>query len=190
MNKLPDSCYIGKIIPKDNFKNYRDEFTNKVERIRYMYQVSSKTSNYEQNNEEDAVVVINLSLKVDSNIENVIKEISNTINYNLLFEIEYNNQKKYGFYDQKLFTTSYNDSTSFDLIANTTIGLYESLKKQIIGNTTKQLSAQELIERQLEVDRITKEIEKLNKEKVKEKQVNKKNKIRKKIRDLKEEYNV
>lgn len=185
MNKLPDSCYVGRIIPKDNFKNHKEEFRNKIERIRYMYQISRKTSNYNQMAEQNSIVVINLSLKDDVNIETIVKEIEKSINYNIIYEIEYKSQIKYGFYDSKLFTTNYEDETSFDLLADSVEKLFESLKKQIIGNVTKQLSSQELIEHHLEVDKITNKIERLTKERTKEKQVNKKNELRKEINKLK-----
>lgn len=185
MNKLPDSCYVGKIIPKDNFKQYRDEFTSKVERIRFMYNINSQTTNYEQTNDEDAIIVINLSLKDDVDITNVIKEIEQTINYKIIYEVEFNNKKKYGFYDQKLFTTNYDNQITFDLLANDVITLYDNLKKQILGSSRKELSAGELVQRRLEIEQLEKEIDKLTKEKYKEKQVNKKNEIRKQIRERK-----
>ncbi|MFV0499585.1 MAG: DUF4391 domain-containing protein [Bacilli bacterium] len=184
MEKLPDSCYVGKIIPKDNFKQYRDEFTNKVERIRFMYSISGQTTNYEQTDDADTIVVINLSLKEDTGISNIIKEIEQTINFKILYEIEFNNKKKYGFYDQKLFTTSYDSQIIFDLLANDVVTLYENLKKQIIGSSKKELSVDELVKRQLEIEQLEKEIEKLTKEKSKEMQVNKKNEIRKQIKKL------
>ncbi|MFV0499481.1 MAG: DUF4391 domain-containing protein [Bacilli bacterium] len=185
MNKLPDSCYVGKIIPKDNFKQYRDEFTSKVERIRFMYNINSQTTNYEQTNDEDAIIVINLSLKDDVDITNVIKEIEQTINYKIIYEVEFNNKKKYGFFDQKLFTTSYDTPISFDLLANDVVALYDNIKKQILGSSKKELSVDELVRRQLEIEQLEKEIEKLTKEKSKEKQVNKKNEIRKEIKNKK-----
>lgn len=185
MEKLPDSCYVGKIIPKDNFKQHKDEFTSKIERIKFMYSVSSQTTNYEQDNDGDTIVVINLSLKADVDITSIVKEIEQTINFKIIYEIEFNNKKKYGFYDQKLFTTNCDNPILFDLLANDVVTLYDKLKKQILGSSRKELSAEELVQRRLEIEQLEKEIEKLIKEKVKEKQVNKKNEIRKKIKHKK-----
>lgn len=181
MRYLPQSCYIGKIIPKDNFNNFRDDFTNKVERIRYIYQISDKTTNYRQDTETDAIVVINIKLKSDSDITNIAKEINSSIVYNIIYEIEYNNKKKYGFYDKKLFTTDYEDETSFNFIASDVVTLYDSLKKQILGETIQDLSSKDLVEKHIEIEKLQLEIEKLEKKRRSEKQLNKRIEIKAKI---------
>lgn len=187
MNKLPDSCYIGKIIPKDNFKNCKDELTRKIERIRYMYLINDKTSNYNQTEDQNSIVVISLSLKDDVTIENIIKEIEKSINYNIIYEIEYNSQIKYGFYDGKFFTTNYEDEASFNLLANSVEDLHENIKKQILGTLKSSLSSEELVQNNLEIERLIKEIEKLESLRKKEKQMNKKNLLRKEIKILNRE---
>lgn len=182
MNKLPDSCLVNKIISKDRFDKNKEEFRDKIERIRYMYMINNKTSNYNQGDDQNAIVVINLSLKDDVNIENIIKEIEKTINYNIIYEIEYKSQIKYGFYDSKLFTTNYDDETSFDLLANSVEELFERIKKQILGTLKSSLSTEELIQNNIEIQRLEKAIEKLDLLRKREKQMNKKNILRKEIK--------
>lgn len=184
MNKVPESCVVNQIISKDRFGKYKEEFRDKIERIRYMYQIDKNTTNYNQYDDKESIVVIQLTLKEDTDITKIVKTIDNVIPFNIVYEIQYDNKVKYGFYDQQLFTTEYESNISFDLLANNLNELYEKMKKQILGVTQTKLSSEELIEINIEIEQLQDQLTRLEVERRKEKQLNKRIDIKEKMNKL------
>ncbi|MFV0392962.1 MAG: DUF4391 domain-containing protein [Coprobacillaceae bacterium] len=184
MNKLPESCVVNQIISKDRFDKHKDEFRDKIERIRYMYQIDKNTTNYNQYDDNESIVVIQLTLKEDTDITKIVKTIDNAIPFNIVYEIQYDNQVKYGFYDQQLFTTEYQSNISLDLLSNDVNELYEKMKKQILGVTQTKLSSEGLVQINIEIKQLQVQLTRLEVERRKEKQLNKRLEIKEKMKKL------
>ncbi len=185
MFNLPGTCIVDRIIPKDKFKEKEVLFTSDVERIRWKYLINDKTTNLFQNNPTDAIVVVSLKFKNDNNMNDIIKIIDKSMEYNILFEVEYNKTIQYAFYDKQFFKSKFDDYFKFDLIANDVLSLYDKIKKQIINQEAiSDKAIEDIIEEEIRIKNLEKEIKRLKKLKKQEKQINKKNEIRKKIKEL------
>lgn len=187
MNNLPKISYQNKIISKDKFRKNKQEFTDKVKRVKLLNVLNEQTTNITQEKGTDAIVIIELSLKQKQIPQDVIRQIESDIKANIIFQIEYDGMIKYGFYDKKLYTTNWNEQLKLISNVSTIDQLYKSMCAQIIGKTIEDKSYEQIIEEENFKQSITKEINKLEQQKLNEKQMDRKLVIRNKINELKKE---
>lgn len=184
MINLPKKCYVNNKIPIEKFSD-KNTLKKYVKKIKLKYVINQATVNIEEKSANENIAIIEVEFKNIKYLESVIKMIDNDINYNIIFEISYNNDICYSFYYKKVFSTRWNEDIDFTVYGNSLTKIYNDIRKIILGYKDSVLSVDEIVEKQIEIDSILKDIEKLENKRISEKQLNKKNEIRKEIKNLK-----
>ncbi|MGL5021213.1 MAG: DUF4391 domain-containing protein [Mycoplasmatales bacterium] len=186
MENLPKSCIVDKIIPKDSFKSISDLLTKHVNRIRFLSNISEQTINIKQNDQLDAIAIIQIDVKDNVLQSQIFKTINEIITSNVLFKITFNNEYTYAFYDQILFVSEWNQQVIIDYNSPTLDKLYDSMRLQIINHDYKNTDYTTKITNIIKVEELNNKILVLDKNRKQEKQLNKKNEIRKEMKNIEE----
>ncbi len=200
MIELPKACVVDKFIPKKTFyekvnipNSIREEFVDKLSKIYWKYKISEDTINVSKTENVEEIEIFELELKEKYNCKNVIRIITKNIPYPILFFIKYENDFQYAIkYNDEIYFSSWNDSSSFTFSGLNLEVVYDNLVKTItnIDNSVKDLDS--VIQRQNEILKLENEIKKLESKIHSEKQFNIKvqyneqiSKIKKEIEELK-----
>ena len=192
---LPESTYFGKLVPKNKFynklaidKKLERSFINRINSIRWLHKLSADTLNVEKGVAVEEVEVFLIKLKTSELDLNVLRQMDRQLHYHLIFILEFEEQYqlwtgykeestnatfKVGNYYHTDWVTEDTFSLRIDGLNMDTV--YENLVRQIAGDTLAQENSESLketVERQLEREKLTKEIEKLRAKLRKEKQFN------------------
>lgn len=192
---LPESTYFGKLVPKNKFynklaidKKLERSFINRINSIRWLHKLSADTLNVEKGVAVEEVEVFLIKLKTSELDLNVLRQMDRQLHYHLIFILEFEEQYqlwtgykeestnatfKVGNYYHTDWVTEDTFSLRIDGLNMDTV--YENLVRQIAGDTLAQENSESLketVERQLEREKLTKEIEKLRAKIRKEKQFN------------------
>ena len=192
---LPESTYFGKLVPKNKFynklaidKKLERSFINRINSIRWLHKLSADTLNVEKGVAVEEVEVFLIKLKTSELDLNMLRQMDRQLHYHLIFILEFEEQYqlwtgykeestnatfKVGNYYHTDWVTEDTFSLRIDGLNMDTV--YENLVRQIAGDTLAQENSESLketVERQLEREKLTKEIEKLRAKIRKEKQFN------------------
>lgn len=194
---LPKSCLVNKIIPKKKFyeqvtlsSTIKEEFINSLDKITWMYKLSPSTLNIAKTDNVEEVQVIELELKINKIPNNVIRIITKTIKYPILFIIKYQNDCCYLIkIEDNIYTTNWNEEININYNAINLEILYQNIVKLIIKeeNTNKDFNT--LIKDKSKEQELIKKINILENKVRQEKQFNLKVELNQKLRKLQEELN-
>lgn len=202
---LPESTYFGKLVPKNKFydklaidKKLERSFINRINSIRWVHKLSTDTLNVEKGGAVEEVEVFLIKLKTSELDLNVLRQMDRQLHYHLIFILEFEEQYqlwtgykeestnatfKVGNYYHTDWVTEDTFSLRIDGLNMDTV--YENLVRQIAGDTLAQENSESLkeaVERQLEREKLTKEIEKLRAKIRKEKQFNRQVELNKQLK--------
>lgn len=197
MINLPESCKVNKIIPKYKFyeqatlsSTIKEEFINLVDKITWMYKLSPSTLNIEKTDNIEEIQVIELELKINKIPNHVIKIITKTIKYPILFIIKYQNDYYYLIkIKDNIYTTNWNEEININYNAINLEIFYQNIVKLIIKeeNTNKDFNT--LIKDKSKEQELIKKINILENKVKQEKQFNLKVELNQELRKLQEELN-
>jgi len=190
MFDLPKSTYFGKIIAKEKIyqhgstgKAIEELFVTQVEGIRWLNKISHETINISQGKQVDEIEVIEIILRVPAPDNRILSKIRKAIPHKILFTLVYCNETTYTvFYDSE---TSYSSCTLPKMIGSDTDSIWENLIIQI-GNIsiTEGRTLDEQIVVNTEHEKLTRKIEKLEKQAMSEKQPRKRWELAEEARKL------
>lgn len=192
MFNLPKECLVNKFIPKKTFyekvnisSSLKQEFTDKVEKITWLYKISEHNINVTKTEKVEEIEVFELNLKEKYNSRNIVKVITKEIPYPILFLIRFNDEFQYAIkYKDVIYFSDWNVNITFNFIDFDLENVYENIIRVItnIENSNNNLESE--IDKIQEIERIEKEIERLKSQLKKEQQFNKKVELNKKLLEL------
>ena len=139
MLDIPKKCYVNKFLPKKIFyekiaisSSVKEEFTNQVDRITWLYKISSDTIGISKTNNVEEIEVFKLDLKEKIIPKNVIKVITKGVPYKILFLLKYNEEYCYLLKIDDIYNLEWNKDINIDFNAINLEVLYENIAKTII----------------------------------------------------------
>ena len=199
MINLPKSCLVNKFIPKKVFYEKsninqitKEEFINIVDKIIWLYKLSPETTGINKTEDIEEIETFQIELKEKVIPKNVIKAVTNSIQYKILFILKYNEEFCYLIKLEDIYYTKWNEDINFDFNSINLSNLYESIAKRILHEENNIKNFNEIIENINEKKELQDKIDKLTKRIKQENQFNRKvelnqelNKLLKEIGELK-----
>ena len=199
MINLPKSCLVNKFIPKKVFyeksninQTTKNEFINIVDKITWLYKLSPQTIGINKTEDIEEIEVFQIELKEKVVPKNVIKAVTNSIQYKILFILKYNDEFCYLIKIEDIYYTNWNEEINFEFTSINLSNLFESIAKSILHEENNIKNFNEIIENINEKKELQDKIEKLTKRIKQENQFNRKvelnqelNKLLKEIGELK-----
>lgn len=199
MINLPKSCLVNRFIPKKVFYEKsninqitKEEFINIVDKITWIYKLSPETIGINKTKDIEEIEVFQIELKEKVVPKNVIKAVTNSIQYKILFILKYNEEFCYLIKLEDIYYTNWNEEINFEFTSINLSNLFESIAKSILHEESNTKNFNEIIENINEKKELQDKIEKLTKKIKQENQFNRKvelnqelNKLLKEIGELK-----
>lgn len=199
MINLPKSCLVNKFIPKKVFyeksninQTTKEEFINIVDKITWLYKLSPETIGINKTEDIEEIEVFQIELKEKVVPKNVIKAVTNSIQYKILFILKYNDEFCYLIKLEDVYYTNWNEEINFEFTSINLSNLCESITKSILHEESNTKNFNEIIENINEKKELQDKIDKLIKRIKQEDQFNRKvelnqelNKLLKEIGELK-----
>lgn len=199
MINLPKSCLVNKFIPKKVFyeksninQTTKEEFINIVDKITWLYKLSPETIGINKTEDIEEIEVFQIELKEKVVPKNVIKAVTNSIQYKILFILKYNEEFCYLIKLEDIYYTNWNDEIIFEFTSINLTNLFEDIVKSILHEESNIKNFNEIVENIKEKKELQDKIEKLAKKIRQENQFNRKvelnqelNKLLKEIGELK-----
>lgn len=211
MLNLPERTIYGKRIPKNKFYNkinvdskLEAKFVSDVDYIIWKHKLSQETTNLESTDEISEIQVFEVFLKTQDLSKEVLENIDRVIPYPILYVLRYGEKAKltiaykeknktdenrmviHSYYETKWVKVN---ELEFNILSGLTIeDVYENILRQLIpieSSTADNIA--DVIRLNEKVERLKKEIEKLEKKMNREKQINKKVDINREMQKKKKE---
>lgn len=197
MLDLPKYCIVNKFIPKKTFyervniaTSVKDEFVNTVDRITWLYKLSEDTLKVNKTENIEEIEIFEIDVKEKRMPKNVIKTISKSIPYKILFVIKYRSDVCYSIGVDNIYFSEWNENLLFDFKGYNLETIYQNIVKIIIKEETNNNSFDEVISTNNRKQELQNQISVLkNKIKV-EKQFNRKVELNQQLRLLEQEMEV
>ena len=205
---LPLRTKVGRVIPKNAFDEYtntkqKKEFTDYIQRITWTNKLSKDTINLDGRDVQE-IQVFKIELKLKTDITKVLEIINKAIPYHIVFWVEYNNQAYISTAAKHphptndnisvidwTFTSDWFEKNKNSYMLNLTGSLdsvFKDLCVQLTGKADLSEKPMDLIlENQQEVDRLQKEIARLEAAISRSKQFNKKVELNLRLRKAEKE---
>lgn len=206
---MPRSTEFNKKIPKQKFYDNLDistklkrSFIDEIEAVYWKNKISEDTINIRAGEEVEEIQIFFIELKEKKLDEKVLLQIDSQIPYHIVFILNYRElyQLAIGYKEEvvsgkeifKVYNYYYSEWLAEGDLSLSSRGLnldkvYENFLKDIRGlnfETSENESISDLVERDSQIEDLTKEINKLKNKKRKTKQLNKKMKISDQIREV------
>lgn len=165
MLDIPKKCYVNKFLPKKIFyekiaisPSVKEEFTNQVDRVTWLYKISQDTIGISKTNNVDEIEVFQLDLKEKIIPKNVIKVITKGIPYKILFLLKHNEEYCYLLKIDDIYNLEWNKEINIEFNAINLEVLYENIVKTIINKKYDNRNFEIIIEEKNKIDDLNKKI--------------------------------
>ena len=205
---LPLRTKVGRVIPKNAFDEYtntkqKKEFTDYIQRITWTNKLSKDTINLDGRDVQE-IQVFKIELKLKTDITKVLEIINKAIPYHIVFCVEFNNHAYITTAAKHphptndnisvidwTFTSDWFEKNKNNYVLNL-IGSLDSVFKDLCVQLTGKADLSEkpmdlILENQQEVDRLQKEIARLEAAISRSKQFNKKVELNLRLRKAEKE---
>lgn len=197
MLDIPKKCYVNKFLPKKIFyekiaisPSVKEEFTNQVDRITWLYKISPDTIGISKTNNVEEIEVFKLDLKEKIIPKNVIKVITKGVPYKILFLLKYNEEYCYLLKIDDIYNLEWNKDINIDFNAINLEVLSENIAKTIIDKKEDNRNFEIIIEEKRKIDDLKKKISNLRSKIKSEKQFDRKlelnNELNKLLKEMEE----
>lgn len=197
MLDIPKKCYVNKFLPKKIFyekiaisPSVKEEFTNQVDRITWLYKISPDTIGISKTNNVEEIEVFKLDLKEKIIPKNVIKVITKGVPYKILFLLKYNEEYCYLLKIDDIYNLEWNNDINIDFNAINLEVLSENIAKTIIDKKEDNRNFEIIIEEKRKIDDLNKKISNLRSKIKSEKQFDRKlelnNELNKLLKEMEE----
>lgn len=197
MINLPKSCLVNKFIPKKVFyeksninQTTKEEFINIVDKITWLYKLSPETIGINKTEDIEEIEVFKIELKEKVVPKNVIKAVTNFIQYKILFILKYNDEFCYLIKIEDIYYTNWNEKINFEFTSINLSNLFEDIAKSILHEESNTKNFNEIIENINEQKELQDKIEKLTKRIKQENQFNRKVELNQELNKLLKEIEV
>lgn len=211
MLNLPERTIYGKKIPKNKFyskinvdSKLEAKFRDEVDYIIWKHKLSQETTNLESTDEVSEIQIFEIYLKKEELSKEVLENIDKVIPYPILFVLRYGEKAKITIAykeknktdENKMIIHSYYETgwvkvkdLEFNILSGLTIkDVYENIIRQLLPiEGLLEDNIEDVIELNEKIERLKKEIEKLDKKIIREKQFNKQVDMNKQLQKKKNE---
>lgn len=182
MISFPERCKVNKFIPKKTFyekiglsTSVKDDFVNYIEKIIWLYKLSEETIGITKTEKTEEIQVFELTLKSKIIPKNIIRIITKSIPYKILFVLKFENEFCYAIrVVEDIYFTEWNEEITMNLVGLNLDDIYKDIVKSIIKEQDNDQEFEHIINKKNKVDELYKKIEQLNNKINNEKQFNKK----------------
>lgn len=197
MINLPKSCLVNKFIPKKVFyeksninQTTKEEFINTVDKITWLYKISPETIGINKTEDIEEIEVFKIELQEKVIPKNVIKAVTNSIQYKILFILKYNEEFCYLIKLEDIYYTNWNEEINFDFTSINLSNLFEGIAKSILHEESNTKNFNEIIANINEKKNLQDKIDKLTKRIKQENQFNRKVELNQELNKLLKEIEV
>lgn len=195
MISFPERCKVNKFIPKKTFYEkiglstaVKDEFVNYIEKIIWLYKLSEETIGITKTEKTEEIQVFELTLKNKIIPKNIIRIITKSIPYKILFVLKFENEFCYAIrVVEDIYFTEWNEEIIMNLVGLNLDDIYKDIVKSIIKEQDNDEEFEHIINKKNKVDELYKKIEQLNNKINNEKQFNKKVELNLELQKLNKE---
>lgn len=195
MISFPERCKVNKFIPKKTFYEkiglstaVKDEFVNYIEKIIWLYKLSEETIGITKTEKTEEIQVFELTLKSKIIPKNIIRIITKSIPYKILFVLKFENKFCYAIrVVEDIYFTEWNEKITMNLVGLNLDDIYKNIVKSIIKEQDNDEEFEHIINKKNKVDELYKKIEQLNNKINNEKQFNKKVELNLELQKLNKE---
>ena len=195
MISFPERCKVNKFIPKKIFYEkigvstaVKDDFVNYIEKIIWLYKLSEETIGITKTEKTEEIQVFELTLKSKIIPKNIIRIITKSIPYKILFVLKFENEFCYAIrVAEDIYFTEWNEEITMNLVELNLDDIHKDIVKSIIKEQDNDKEFEDIIDKKNKVDELYKEIEQLNNKINNEKQFNKKVELNLELQKLNKE---
>ena len=195
MINFPERCKVNKFIPKKTFYEkiglstaVKDDFVNYIEKIIWLYKLSEETIGITKTEKTEEIQVFELTLKSKIIPKNIIKIITKSIPYKILFLLKFENEFCYAIrVVEDIYFTEWNEEITMNLVGLNLDDIYKDIVKSIIKEQDNDKEFEDIIDKKNKVDELYKKIEQLKNKINNEKQFNKKVELNLELQKLNKE---
>ena len=195
MINFPERCKVNKFIPKKTFHekiglstSVKDDFVNYIEKIIWLYKLSEETIGITKTEKTEEIQVFELTLKSKIIPKNIIRIITKSIPYKILFVLKFENEFCYASrVAEDIYFTEWNEEITMNLVGLNLDDIYKDIVKSIIKEQDNDKEFEDIIDKKNKVDELYKKIEQLNNKINNEKQFNKKVELNLELQKLNKE---
>lgn len=195
MISFPERCKVNKFIPKKTFYEkiglstaVKDDFVNYIEKIIWLYKLSEETIGITKTEKTEEIQVFELTLKSKIIPKNIIKIITKSIPYKILFVLKFENEFCYAIrVVEDIYFTEWNEEITMNLVGLNLDDIYKDIVKSIIKEQDNDKEFEDIIDKKNKVDELYKKIEQLKNKINNEKQFNKKVELNLELQKLNKE---
>ena len=195
MISFPERCKVNKFIPKKTFYEkiglstaVKDDFVNYIEKIIWLYKLSEETIGITKTEKTEEIQVFELTLKSKIIPKNIIRIITKSIPYKILFVLKFENEFCYAIrVVEDIYFTEWNEKITMNLVGLNLDDIYKDIVKSIIKEQDNDEEFEYIINKKNKVDELYKKIEQLNNKINNEKQFNKKVELNLELQKLNKE---
>lgn len=204
---LPPSTEVNKFVAKQKFFDradlspaVRQSFTSDIDKIVWANKIAPKTMNISASGGIEELEIFHIKLKTDRFNEKVLEAIDKAIPYYILFVLEYNGkfQLWLGYKEKnanganktniiRYFNSDWQREPQIFLQGNSLNSIYENFLSQLSNNLINPASEQDIktkVNKTVEIQNLEKQIEKLTRKMLAEKQFNRQCEIRSQIKEI------
>ena len=195
MIDFPERCKVNKFIPKKIFYEkigvstvVKDDFVNYIEKIIWLYKLSEETIGITKTEKTEEIQVFELTLKSKIIPKNIIRIITKSIPYKILFVLKFENEFCYAIrVTEDIYFTEWNEEITMNLVGLNLDDIYKDIVKSIIKEQDNDEEFEDIINKKNKVDELYKKIEQLKNKINNEKQFNKKVELNLELQKLNKE---
>lgn len=175
MITFPSTAHVGKIMPKEAFyrqlnmsPELKDKFVSDVRRITMEYTLTAESINVDRSDELQEILLLTIQLKKQEFDNRIVEAIARQNKHKLVFILVYEDQIQLALYSSKLYKTPWVIATDAKLDArgNTIAEIWNGFVEQIALIDEKPASTEmgltERLQRQEQIKKLQKDIEKLD----------------------------
>ena len=195
MINFPERCKVNKFIPKKTFYEkiglstaVKDDFVNYIEKIIWLYKLSEETIGITKTEKTEEIQVFELTLKSKIIPKNIIRIITKSIPYKILFVLKFENEFCYAIrVGEDIYFTEWDEEITMNLVGLNLDDIYKDIVKSIIKEQDNDEEFEHIINKKNKVDELYKKIEQLKNKINNEKQFNKKVELNLELQKLNKE---
>ena len=202
--KLPISAYVNKFVAKSKFYEHtavssklQSEFVKKIQRITWKYKLSEETIGISKTDNVNEIQIFEIELREKKIPLNVLKVIDKAIPYQILYIFTYGSNTAYGITlkgnssAQNNYLSEWNDEIIFDFTGIDLEKVYQKIIKAFLpGELTKKDDFNQIIEDDVKIKAVEKEIKILENKIRRLKQFNRKVELNKQLLQMKKKLNM
>lgn len=197
MIQFPQATRVHKSIPKKAFyshlsltKPVQNAFVTDIDRIYVEQSLTQKNLNLNTDSKTREILVMGITVKKENYDHRVLEAIARNNHHKLLFILDNEGLCQVALFEQKLYTTAWQDAGDIDIEiqGNSLDEIWENLVEEIAlaeetPGKTDELSLNERLNRQEQLEKLDKEITKLKEVVWKERQPKRKFELHEKMQE-------